>query len=187
MGLRQLYAQDLRLSQSRRQTTSQCATRLLPGETHSQQVSFPGTFLSGHACRISRAHTWAPPSVSIDVSLASVHSLRVILTWPSTEPLPRVSAVPPALARAVGDAVPSARQCPRPWLALSVTLSRARAAGLHPSFQPRSNRSPPCGRCRVAASTVLRSFGPAHVTLEGRPMRRGGDFGGHSRRSWTLT
>ena len=103
---------------------------------------------------ISRAHTWAPPSVSIDVSLASVHSLRVILTWPSTEPLPRVSAVPPALARAVGDAVPSARQCPRPWLALSVTLSRARAAGLHPSFQPRSNRSPPCGRCRVAASTV---------------------------------
>ena len=98
---------------------------------------------------ISRAHTWPPPSVSIDVSLASVHSLRVILTWPSTEPLPRVSAVPPALARAVGDAVPSARQCPRPWLALSVTLSRARAAGLHPSFQPRSNRSPPCGRCRV--------------------------------------
>ena len=49
------------------------------------------------ACRISRAHTLAPPSVSIDVSLASVHSLRVILTWPSTEPLPRVSVVPPAL------------------------------------------------------------------------------------------
>ncbi len=65
----------------------------------------------------------------------------------------------PGPARAVRDAVPSARCCPRPLLALSVTLSRARAAGLHPSFQPCSNRSPPCGRCRVAASsTVLLSY-----------------------------
>ena len=51
---------------------------------------------------------------------------------------PEFLPCPRPLLAAVGDAVPSARQCPRPWLALYETLSRARAAGLHPSFQPRS-------------------------------------------------
>jgi hypothetical protein len=45
---------------------------------------------------------------------------------------------------------PEFLQCPRPLL---LALSQARAAGLQPSFHPRSNRSPPCGRGRVAAST----------------------------------
>ena len=94
--------------------------------------------------RHPRRHTPIPLSVSNDVSLASVQSLRVILTRTPTETPPRVSAVPPALglARAVSRA--------RCWPA--------------PSFQPRSNRSPPCGRCRVAASSVLRRYRPATTT-----------------------
>jgi len=63
-----------------------------------------------------RTHAWVPPSVSNDVSLASVHSLRVILPWSPTETLPRVSAVPTALARAV----PSARCWPAAFLAASL-------------------------------------------------------------------
>ena len=123
---------------------SQCA--FSPGKLIPNKFPFRGLSFSGHACRISRAHTWGPPSVSIDVSLASVHSLRVILTWPSTEPLPRVSAVPPALARrcrrrcperapvppalarAVRDAVPSARCWPASFLSASLLIEALPAA-----------------------------------------------------------
>jgi hypothetical protein len=96
-----------------------------------------------HACAV-RWPVSGPPSLSFSLSpritrcLNACSSARPPLTRRS-----KVSAVPPALARAaVGDAVPSARQCPRPWLALYETLSRARAAGLHPSFQPRSSSKP---------------------------------------------
>jgi hypothetical protein len=106
------------------------------------------------------------PALALSLSL-SPRITRCLNACSSARP-PRFSAVPPALARAVGDAVPSARCCPRPLLALSVTLSRARAAGLHPSFQPCSNRSPPCGRCRVAASTVLRADAPLEHPVRAR-------------------
>ena len=138
----------------RQRRCSQCA--FSPGKLIPNKFPFRGLSFSGHACRISRAHTWAPLLSRLTfrsplyIVCASFSPGRPQNLSPEFLPCPR-----PLLA-AVGDAVPSARQCPRPWLALYETLSRARAAGLHPSFQPRSNRSPPCGRCRVAASTVLR-------------------------------
>ena len=60
--------------------------------------------------------------------------------------------------------LPWALQKPAVPTPLLLALSQARAAGLQPSFHPRSNRSPPCGRGRVAASTqrsyVARRPGP---------------------------
>jgi len=103
-----------------------------------------------HACQKSprkrgtrKVHSYFPtsePSALPGTFLARMPDLSdphmgPPFSWSPSETLPRVSAVPTAL---VARAVPSAR---------------CRPAGLQPSFHPRSNRSPPCGRGRVAAST----------------------------------
>ena len=106
---------------------------LFPTSFLSGDFPFPGT-LAG-----SLGPTPGPPLLSrltfrspLYIVCASFSPGRPQNLSPEFLPCPR-----PLLA-AVGDAVPSARQCPRPWLALYETLSRARAAGMHPSFQPRS-------------------------------------------------
>ena len=124
-------------------TTDDVAVRDAPSP---RVDSFPTSFHSGdffrRACRISRVSLGPTPGPPLLSRLTFRSPLYIVCASFSPGRPQNLS--------------PEFLQCPRPWLALSVTLSRARAAGLHPSFQPRSNRSPPCGRCRVAASTVLR-------------------------------